>query len=190
MKLKTLFDYVFALLLLPVLLPIILILIIIATLDTKSFGLFSQNRIGKKGEIFKIYKIRTMKGQQPSDVTSDKTHKITSIGNIIRKSKLDELPQIFNILLGEMSFVGPRPDVAGYADVLKGEDRIVLKVKPGITGPAQLAFKNEDIILNQQDNPLQYNDEVLWPQKVEINKEYVQNWTFKKDIFYIFRTIL
>lgn len=190
MWLKTIFDFVFALLLLPILLPIIIILIIIATIDTTQFGLFNQKRIGKEAKPFQIYKIRTMRGNQPSDVTSDKTHKITKCGQFFRKTKLDELPQLFNIIKGEMSFVGPRPDVAGYADLLEGEDRIILTVKPGITGPAQLAFRNEDEILNQKENPLKYNDEVLWPKKVEINRQYVKNWSFVEDIKYILQTII
>lgn len=190
MKLKAIFDYLFALLLLPALLPIIIMLITISSIDTQQIGLFTQKRIGKYGKIFHIYKIRTMKGIQKNTVTSEKTHKITKIGNIFRKSKLDELPQLLNILKGEMSFVGPRPDVAGYADLLSGEDRIILSVKPGITGPAQLAFRNEDEILSQKENPLKYNDEVLWPKKVEINKEYVKNWSFLKDIKYIIKTVI
>lgn len=189
MRLKAIFDYVFGFLLLPILLPIVLILIVISTIDTLQFGLFSQQRIGKHGKSFKIYKIRTMKGKQPNDVTSDKTHTITKIGHFVRKSKLDELPQLFNIIKGEMSFVGPRPDVPGYADFLEGDDRIILNVKPGITGPAQLAFKNEDEILNQMEDPLKYNDEILWPKKVEINKEYVENWSFLNDLKYIFKTV-
>lgn len=189
MIVKTLFDYLLALILLPILLPVILILVLISTLDTRSFGLFSQTRVGKNGQFFQIYKIRTMKGAYDVAVTTEKTHKLTSIGKFFRNSKLDELPQIFNILLGQMSFVGPRPDVPGYADQLQGEDRIILKVKPGITGPAQIAFKNEEEILVLQENPLKYNDEVLWPEKVKINKKYVQNQSFWSDLNYIFKTI-
>lgn len=189
MWLKTAFDYVFALLILPILFPIIVFLVIISTWDTAQFGLFSQRRIGKNARHFQIYKIRTMKGISKDPITTENSHQITRIGKILRQTKLDELPQIFNILLGQMSFVGPRPDVPGYADQLKGEDRLILKMKPGITGPAQLAFKNEEAILNQQDNPIQYNDQVIWPKKVAINKAYVQHWTFKKDLIYMLQTI-
>ncbi|MDD3773049.1 MAG: sugar transferase, partial [Weeksellaceae bacterium] len=185
MKLKILFDYLFALLLLPVCLPVIFILILIASIDTGEFGLFRQIRIGKNAKPFYIYKIRTMKGENESSVTSNKTHSITKTGNFIRNSKLDELPQLFNILLGQMSFVGPRPDVPGYADLLQDEDRVILSVKPGITGPAQLVFREEENILEKQENPLQYNDEVLWPEKVKINKTYIQNWSFCTDLKYI-----
>lgn len=187
---KLLFDYFLAVILLPVLLPIIIILVIISTIDTQEFGLFSQERIGQFGRTFPIYKIRSMKGKSNSSfVTTSKTHQITPFGAFIRKAKLDELPQIFNILLGHMSFVGPRPDVKGYADELQGVDRIILKCKPGITGPAQIAFKNEEELLAEQENPLKYNDEMIWPEKVKINREYVQNWTFWADLKYIFQTI-
>src|SRR5690606_37702915 len=189
MNFKTLLDYLLALILFPVLLPVILILVLISTLDTRSFGLFSQTRVGKNGQFFQIYKIRTMKGVHEVAVTTEKSHRITSIGKFFRDSKLDELPQIFNILLGQMSFVGPRPDVPGYADELKGEDQIILTVKPGITGQAQLAFRNEEELLKLQENPHKYNDEVLWPQKVAINKEYVQNWSFFNDLNYIIKTL-
>lgn len=189
MAVKNFFDFLLALLLLPFLFPIIFILIILSTVDTGQFGLFSQIRIGKDGKPFLIFKIRTMKGDQESDITTLKTHKITAIGNFIRKTKLDELPQLFNVLFGQMSFVGPRPDVPGYADQLKGDDRLMLKVRPGITGPAQLKFRNEEEILNLQDDPKKYNDEVLWPEKVKINLDYVKNRSFGLDLKYIADTI-
>lgn len=189
MWLKTVFDYVFALFLLPFLLPVIFILVVISTLDTAQLGWFGHDRIGKNGRHFSIYKIRTMKGHSDNPISTAKTHQITRIGRFLRQTKLDELPQIFNILFGQMSFVGPRPDVAGYADLLSDEDRLILSVKPGITGPAQLAFKNEDDLLSEQLDPVQYNDEVIWPKKVAINRAYVQNWSFLKDIGYILKTI-
>ncbi|MGB3454273.1 MAG: sugar transferase [Moheibacter sp.] len=189
MAVKNFFDFLLALLLLPFLFPIIFILIILSTVDTAQFGLFTQTRIGKDGKPFLIFKIRTMKGDQESDITTLKTHKITAIGNFIRKTKLDELPQLFNVLFGQMSFVGPRPDVPGYADQLKGDDRLMLKVRPGITGPAQLKFRNEEEILNLQDDPKKYNDEVLWPEKVKINVDYVKNRSFGLDMKYIADTI-
>ena len=107
----------------------------------------------------------------------------------LRKSKLDELPQLLNIVNGDMSFVGPRPDVQGYADKLEGEDRIVLDVKPGITGPAQLYFKNESKILSNQINPELYNKTVIWPKKVSINKAYIKNYPLLADFKYIYKTI-
>lgn len=189
MWLKSIFDYTLALCTLPFILPLIALLIIIATIDTKDFGLFSQIRVGKNGKLFKIYKIRTMKGSYQSDITTENSHEITTIGSFLRKYKLDELPQLFNILKGDMSFVGPRPDVAGYADKLKGEDRIVLSVKPGITGPAQIAYRNEIDILSKQKDPIYYNDHVIWPDKVKINLEYIKKWTLKGDLNYLIKTI-
>ncbi len=189
MGIKTFFDYTLAVLLLPVFLPVILILIVISTIDTQEFGVFTHQRVGKDGKIFSIYKIRSMKGNKEAEFTSSGSPNITAFGKFIRKTKLDELPQLFNILLNQMSFVGPRPDIPGYADELKNGDRIILTVKPGITGPAQLAYKNEEIILSQKENPLQYNDEVIWPDKIRINREYVENWSFYKDLTYIFKTI-
>ena len=187
--LKKIFDYILALILLILLVGLIICMILISTFDTKEFGLFTQNRVGKNGEFFKIYKIRTMKGVQKNTITTTE-HRITKIGQFLRDYKLDELPQLINILKGEMSFVGPRPDVKGYADVLTGDDRVILTVKPGITGPAQLKYRNEEEILSNVENPIWYNDNVIWPDKVEINKNYVKNWSFIKDIQYIIQTIL
>lgn len=189
MLIKHIFDYIFVLILLILLVGLIVCMIIISTLDTKDFGLFTQVRVGKNGKLFKIYKIRSMVGIQENSVTTT-SHRITKFGGFLRQYKLDELPQLINILKGEMSFVGPRPDIIGYADELVGEDRIILSVKPGITGPAQLKYRNEEELLSLQSNPIWYNDNVIWPDKVLINKDYVNNWSFKKDLYYIFKTIL
>jgi len=186
MWLKSLFDYVFALILLPVLLPVIFILVIFSSIDTGKFGIFTQKRIGKNGSLFSIYKIRTMK----SESGSDDIKSISRFSCFLRNSKLDELPQLFNILMGQMSFVGPRPDIPGYADRLVGEDRVILKFKPGLTGPAQLAFRDEEHLLSLQENPLEYNDEVLWPRKIQINKEYVRDWSFSRDLKYLLDTFI
>jgi len=124
-----------------------------------------------------------------SHITIKNDQRITPFGKFIRKYNLDELPQIFNVLKGEMSFVGPRPDVKGYADLLQGNDKIILSLKPGITGPATLAFQNEEELLAKQDKPKQYNDEVLWPKKVTINKEYITNWSLISDLKYIIKTL-
>jgi len=187
---KVLFDYLLAFVLLIVLFPIILVLIIIATISTGQFGLFSQTRVGKNGKGFKIYKIRSMDMQSGDVVTAENDPRITKFGHFIRKTKLDELTQLYNILKGDMSFVGPRPDVFGYADKLVGDDRIVLSVKPGITGPATLFYKDEEHLLVSQSDKQKYNDEVIWPNKVRINKEYIENWSFVTDIKILFKTIL
>ncbi|AFL96316.1 sugar transferase [Ornithobacterium rhinotracheale] len=186
---KKIFDYVFAIILLIILAIPMLLIWIIASIDTQQNGIFTQKRVGQNAKLFTIYKFRSLKGTYTNSVTTEKSHKITHFGRFLIKTKLDETPQLINILNGTMSFVGPRPDVQGYADVLKGEDRIILKVKPGITGPAQLAYKNENEILNQVSDPIKYNDEVLWSDKVKINKKYVKNWNFKNDILYLLKTI-
>ncbi|QAR30799.1 sugar transferase [Ornithobacterium rhinotracheale] len=186
---KKIFDYVFAIILLIILAIPMLLIWIIASIDTQQNGIFKQKRVGQNAKLFTIYKFRSLKGTYTNSVTTEKSHKITHFGHFLIKTKLDETLQLINILNGTMSFVGPRPDVQGYADELQGEDRIILKVKPGITGPAQLAYKNENEILNQVSDPIKYNDEVLWPDKVKINKKYVENWNFKNDILYLLKTI-
>lgn len=188
MLLKNIFDYILTLILLIFLVGLIVLLIVISSFDTKQFGVFTQQRVGKNGVLFDIYKIRTIRGISKSTITTSQ-HRITKIGKILRDYKLDELPQLINILKGEMSFVGPRPDVKGYADVLLGEDRIMLNVKPGITGPAQLKYRYEEEILSNVNDPIKYNDEILWPDKVKINVEYVKNWSFTQDLIYMFQTV-
>ena len=185
---KRLFDLVLALTLLPFLLPVIVFLIIIATIDTHQNGFFIQKRIGHQGKPFSFYKIRTLKGKNHDNVIAI-YNQATPFGKFLRNTKLDELPQLLNVLIGTMSFVGPRPDIPGYADKLTGKDRIILTVKPGITGPATIKYKNEDKILLQQTNPKQYNDEVIWKDKIKINKEYVKNWSLQKDIRYLWLSI-
>lgn len=167
------------------------VLLILSSIDTQSLGILSQNRIGQFGKRFKLLKFKTMRDtNQPQNyITTINDPRITKFGRFLRKTKLDELPQLWNVLIGDMSFVGPRPDVSGYADKLQGEDRIILEVKPGITGPASLAFKNEEELLAKQQNPKIYNDEVIWPEKVNINKAYIKNYRFKKDIKIIVKTI-
>lgn len=188
---KRLFDLVFAFFGLVIFGIPVIVLILLATFSTGKFGLFGQKRVGKNAKIFKMYKIRSMKRPEDSDIsiTIAGDPRITGFGKFLRKFKLDELPQLFNVLIGEMSFVGPRPDVIGYADKLEGNDRIILSVKPGITGPATLRFKNEEEILAEQKDPKEYNDHVIWPEKVKMNIQYIENWTLWKDIMYIFKTI-
>lgn len=122
-------------------------------------------------------------------VTTAGDPRITKIGRLFRKTKIDELPQLINVLLGQMSFVGPRPDIPGFADKLQGEDRVILEVRPGITGPATLKFRDEEKILAKQDDPENYNKEVIFPEKVKLNKDYVRNYSFYKDLKYIWQTV-
>ena len=170
---------------------LILIAWIVATFETKSNGFFIQKRVGKDGKIFNVIKIKTMKKVEGVDttITSSNDVRITKSGKFFRDTKIDELPQLINVLIGDMSFVGPRPDVPGYADKLEGEDRIVLSIRPGITGPASLKYKNEEEILASQNDPKWYNDKIIWPDKVRINKEYIKNWSLKTDIEYIIKTV-
>lgn len=189
--LKRSFDIVFSFLGLIIICPIIIVAFVLATVDTRKNGFFTQVRIGRDNKPFKVIKIRTMR-DMPSvhtTITTGTDPRITKLGSFFRKTKIDELPQLINVLLGHMSFVGPRPDVPGYADQLVGEDRIILSIRPGITGPATLEYRNEEEILAMQDDPETYNNEVIFPDKVRINREYIQNYSFLKDIKYIFQTV-
>jgi lipopolysaccharide/colanic/teichoic acid biosynthesis glycosyltransferase len=170
---------------------LILLAWLLASLDTRSNGFFTQERVGLEGMIFRVIKIRTMRPVYGIEtyVTVDNDPRITSLGKFWRKTKIDELPQLVNVLKGDMSFVGPRPDVPGYADILEGEDRIVLTVRPGITGPATLKYRDEENLLAKSRDPETYNLEIVWPDKVRLNREYVENWSFWKDLKYIWRTI-
>ena len=154
--------------------------------------LFRQKRVGKDGKLFELVKFRTMKpgSEVGSSVTVGGDDRITPIGRLLRKSKLDELPQLLNIVKGEMSIVGPRPDVPGYADQLVGDSRRILDLRPGITGPATLAFRDEEDLLAAQDDPVKFNDEVIFPQKVKINLEYLEECSFRQDLGYIVKTLM
>jgi len=171
---------------------IIIIAWCVSSIETRSNGFFVQKRVGKNGNCFNLIKIKTMMKSTGYDtsITSSCDPRITKTGRFFRNTKIDELPQLWNVLVGDMSIVGPRPDVPGYADKLKGDDRILLSVRPGITGPAQLAYNNEEYILGKQSDPVKYNNEIIWPDKVRINKEYVRTRTFIKDIYYIWKTII
>lgn len=171
---------------------VIMICFVLSSIDTRKNGFFTQKRVGKHGRCFKVIKLRTMRDSVGinTTVTTKDDVRITLLGSIFRKFKLDELPQLINVLLGHMSFVGPRPDVPGYADKLQGDDLLVLSVAPGITGPATLKYRNEEEILSLQPNPIQYNEEVIFPDKVKINRSYVEEYSFFKDIRYILQTVL
>lgn len=188
---KRLFDLFFAIIGMFIFVIPVFILVVIASFSTKSFGIFYQDRVGQHAKLFKIYKIKTMlPNKSKNHITTINDKRITKFGKFLRKNKLDELPQIFNVLIGNMSFVGPRPDIQGYADKLKGDDRIILSVKPAITGPATIKFANEDALLAKFKDVLTYNKTVLWPQKVALNKEYIKNWSLIKDIGYLFKTLI
>jgi lipopolysaccharide/colanic/teichoic acid biosynthesis glycosyltransferase len=153
--------------------------------------IFKQQRVGRNGELFTMYKFRSMTvSHSGSSVSVAGESRITPLGAKLRKYKLDELPELWNVLIGDMSFVGPRPDVPGYADSLTGSDRDVLKLRPGITGPASLKYRNEEEILASVDDPVKYNDEVIFPDKVRINLYYLDHQSFWMDIKLIICTVL
>lgn len=192
MILKFLFDRLasfFGLLLIWPLLIVVAIMIKIKMPGGPAF--FTQKRVGKNGKLFTMYKFRSMTvNHSGSSVSVAGESRITPFGAKLRKYKIDELPELWNVLIGDMSFVGPRPDVPGYADALTGEDREVLKLRPGITGPASLKYRNEEELLALQPDPVKYNDEVIFPDKVRINRYYLHHYSFVKDIQMIFCTVL
>lgn len=165
--------------------------IVVSRLETGDSGVYTQLRIGRDGATFPLLKIRTMRSAFPATttVTVSGDDRITRVGAILRRFKIDELPQFVNVLVGDMSLVGPRPDVQGYADRLTGADRLILIVRPGITGPAALAYRNEEELLNSAEDPQHLNDTVVWPDKVRLNVEYVQNYSLRADLAYLLRTV-
>ena len=153
--------------------------------------IFKQKRVGQHGKQFTMYKFRTMTvSHSGSSVSIKGESRITPLGTKLRKYKLDELPELWNVLIGDMSFVGPRPDVPGYADKLTGEERKILELRPGITGPASLKYKNEEEILAKQDDPIRYNNEMIYPDKVRINLNYMKHQSFWLDIKIIIYTLI
>ncbi|RDK84798.1 sugar transferase [Marinirhabdus gelatinilytica] len=185
---KRIFDLSLTLLIIPFVIIPVLLFLLIATVVTGKNGLFSQIRIGQFGKYFRLYKIRSLKKENHEDIFAIRKNE-TVFGSWLRRSKLDELPQLWNVLVGDMSWVGPRPDVPGYADMLKGNDRELLLLKPGITGPATLKYKNEDKLLLKQPNPTEYNDTVIWPDKVRLNIAYAEDWSIIKDVVYIVKSV-
>lgn len=181
--LKRLFDILFSLIGLFALGWLIILCLLLASIDTKSNGLFIQKRIGQFGKPFNIFKLKTMK-----EANGVKT--VSSIGNFFRKTKIDELLQLFNVLIGDMSIVGPRPDVSGYYDKLQGKDLKILELKPGLTSLATLKYANEEALLAQQENPLHYNDTILFPDKVKLNLDYYYTHSFFGDLKIITQTVI
>ena len=170
-------------------LPLLVIAILIK-IDSKGPAFFMQRRIGKDGKTFRICKFRTMLQQSEGDpVTIADDPRITKMGHWLRHSKVDCLTELVNVFIGQMSFVGPRPDVPGYADQLQGDDRRILQLRPGITGPASIKYRNEEELLAQQADPKWYNDNIIWPDKVKINLDYLDHWSFFGDIILIFKTV-
>ena len=215
MGLKWLFDKLISLIGLISLSPVLLIMALLIKWKMPGPILFCQQRVGRYGRIFTVYKFRTMtvkaeasvasRNSEATSIASQEQSRITPLGEKLRRYKLDELPELWNVLKGDMSFVGPRPDVPGYADQLQGEDREVLLLRPGITGPASLKYRNEEDILEAVDEALQkgrselpmgittvqeYNDNVIYPDKVRLNRYYLHHYSFIKDIKMIVCTVL
>lgn len=163
-----------------------------ASKGTGESGFFVQRRVGMNGRIFKVVKIKTMRPMAGvnTTVTGSNDPRITRLGVFLRKTKIDELPQLWNVLKGDMSFVGPRPDVPGYADKLTGRDRLVLSIRPGITGPATLKYRDEESVLAEQGDPERYNAEVIFPDKVKINLQYIDEWSLVADLRFIMKTVI
>jgi len=188
---KRSFDIVVALAGLLLGLPVLVAAWCLASWDTGANGFFTQVRVGRYGQRFQVIKLRTMRvTRHTSTVTTVDDARVTNLGRFFRRLKLDELPQLINVLKGDMSLVGPRPDVPGYADTLKGKDRLVLMVRPGITGPATLKYRDEESLLAEQEDPETYNRTVIFPDKVRLNRWYVRNWSFRQDLRYLKQTIV
>jgi len=213
MILKFLFDRIVALLGLLILWPVLLIVAVLVKVKMPGGPvLFVQKRVGKDGKLFDCHKFRTMTVKHNgSTVSVAGDSRITPFGATLRRYKIDELPGLWDVLIGDMSFVGPRPDVPGYADKLQGDDRDVLKLRPGITGPATLKYRLEEEMLadvrrlmsegrclpqeqidgmTDQKLAIWYNDNVIYPDKVRLNCYYYHHYSFIKDIQMIFCTVL
>lgn len=217
MILKWIFDRLVSLIGLLFLWPVLLVVAILIKIKMPGGpALFVQKRVGKGGELFSCHKFRSMTVKHSgSTVSVAGDSRITPLGATLRHYKLDELPGLWDVLIGNMSFVGPRPDVPGYADQLQGDDRKVLKLRPGITGPATLKYRLEDEMISEyvdkkmaenaernaglsaeelqamkQKLAEEYNDNVIYPDKVRLNKYYYENYNFLKDIQMIICTVL
>ena len=206
MFLKFLFDRIISFLGLLFLWPVLVIVALLVKIKMPGGpAFFVQQRVGKGGKLFKCHKFRTMTMKHSgSSVSVAGDSRITPFGAKLRHYKLDELPELWDVLIGNMSFVGPRPDVSGYADKLEGDDRDVLKLRPGITGPGTLKYRLEDEMIaeyvaqkqkegdprNPQDIAVEYNDTVIYPDKVRLNCYYYRHYSFIIDIKMIFCTVL
>ena len=188
---KRIFDFIASLIGIVVLFPFFIIVSALVKFSSEGPIFFIQERIGLHAKKFQMIKFRSMTVNQSLDSTISVKGdvRITPIGIFLRKYKMDELPELLNVLIGDMSLVGPRPDVSGYADNLIGEDRKILDLRPGITGVASLKYCDEESVLSLQDNPYKFNDEVIYPDKVKLNLDYYYNHNLWIDIKIIFATI-
>ena len=203
---KFVFDRAVALWGLLVLAPFMAVIAVIVKVSMPGGPiLYRQERVGKDGKLFKIHKFRSMTNDKElSNIAYPNKARVTPFGAWMRRHKIDELPELWDVLIGKMSFVGPRPDVPGYADCLEGDDRVVLMMRPGITGPATLKYRNEEHLIEEyvknakadgdqrteEEIARWYNDEVIYPDKVRINVDYYHHYSFFKDIKIIFQTLV
>ena len=188
---KRIFDFSVSFIGLIVLSPLIAGVAVLVRATSNGPVLFTQLRVGRHGKCFKCYKFRTMVSGADAfgSITTATDSRITEVGKVLRRYKLDELPQLWNVLTGKMSFVGPRPDVPGYIDSLDGNDCQILELLPGITGPATLIFNDEAQLLKEVNDTKAFNDQVIYPEKVRLNISYKERGSFFKDIGYIIATV-
>lgn len=190
---KRIFDFVVSLIGAIVLSPILLIVAIAIKIDSKGKILFLQKRVGRNGKPFYIYKFRTMVTDAEKlgkQITVGEDNRITKVGAFLRKYKIDELPQLLNVVKGDMSLVGPRPEVPRYVELYNEEERKVLEVRPGITDLASLRYKDENDILGKVENPEEYYINVIMKDKLKLNLEYIEKSNILFDISLIFKTII
>jgi len=189
---KRLFDVIVAMCGLASLAFPFLVIAVLVKASSPGPVFFAQRRVGQGGRQFTCVKFRTMylESERHGSVTTSADERVTPLGRILRRFKLDELPQLWNVVIGKMSFVGPRPDVPGYADKLRGPERRILELRPGITSPATIAFRHEEAILATVSDAKQFNNTVVYPLKVRLNLMYIDQYKFWKDIGYIIATIL
>ena len=191
--LKRSFDVVFSLLSLMMLAPVLLIIAIIIKLDSKGSTLFIQPRVGKNNKDFNIFKFRTMYVESDKKgllTLGNHDSRITKVGYFLRRYKIDEFPQLLNILIGHMSFVGPRPELRKYVNYYKEDDMIIFSVRPGITGLASIEYRNEVELLKAADDPEQYFVHTIIPEKLKLNKRYIKNKNFFFDLKLMIITVV
>jgi lipopolysaccharide/colanic/teichoic acid biosynthesis glycosyltransferase len=188
---KRALDFLVSLILIIITGPIQLLILLGCSISTRSLGLFFQERIGLNGEVFSLVKFKSMIDTLSNEdfQTSINDFRITPFGNFIRRSKLDELPQLYNVLVGQMSFVGPRPDITGYADSLPKDKNYSALVKPGITSPASIFFRDEELILAAAANKKEFNDNIIWPIKAKMNFDYSKHISFTSDLVCLLKTV-
>jgi len=188
--LKRIFDIVFSFIGLIILSPVFIIISILIKIKMPGPVFFHQNRAGRHGRLFRIVKFRTMIPNHGGDTISVKgENRITPLGTILRRYKLDELPELWNVLKGDMSFVGPRPDMPEYIYRFSGDEKLILELRPGITGPATLKYANEEELLASVPDPKSFNDEIIWPDKVRMNLDYYKKRSFLGDLIIILKTL-